>query len=190
MQWLTITAGKSTTKQTTERCINSVNSTAVAATHIKAKRSTVLPHVAGTHDVTWQGSTVVVAVSRLNVTLRALWTTKSWNNLLPVQLLCLTVLHSYHDHSQPSISAPLSCRAPRSSPTFWVFAAVTEIVKSVINVANLNPRLHQDPELCPPADADAPGASPSSPLWFRSHGVNHDFFMRRSFALLLMKLEM
>lgn len=111
-------------------------------------------------------------------------------NLLPVQLLCLTVLHSYHDHSQPSISAPLSCRAPRSSPTFWVFAAVTEIVKSVINVANLNPRLHQDPELCPPADADAPGASSSSPLWFRSHGVNHDFFMRRSFALLLMKLEM
>lgn len=83
----------------------------------------------------------------------------------------------------------------QSSPTFRAFAVVTEIAKSVIDVANLNPRLHQDLELdALLPDADAPGASSPAAaadescfFGFILTGVNHDFFMWLFFALLLMK---
>lgn len=71
-------------------------------THKDKEKHSFTPYSRHTHSVTSPGNTVVVAVSTcLNVTLWALWTTKSWDNLAPVQLLCLTVLRSHHDHSTP-----------------------------------------------------------------------------------------
>lgn len=85
-------------------------------THKDKEKHSFTPYSRHTHSVTSLGNTVVVAVSTcLNVTLWALWTTKSWDNLAPVQLLCLTVLRSHHDHSTPRSPKVLQLFEPLQS---------------------------------------------------------------------------